>query len=82
MKKLAIPMLLALTLCLAPAKAVEAKKLYKTYEVVEVTEKSIVLKSAAGETVEIEKERRPNLEKGDKVRYDKIRNRLGETLDK
>ncbi|GEM_PF-7031389 len=82
MRKIAIPILLALCLALAPAGTALAKSYYRTYEVVEVTERSIVLKSSGEETVEIEKERRPSLRKGDRVRYDKIRNRLGETLEK
>ena len=32
--------------------------------------------------IEIDKSRRPTLKKGDKVRYDKNRNRLGQTVDK
>lgn len=59
-----------------------ARNYYKTYEVVEVTEKVIVLESSGGKKIEIDKSRRPALKKGDKVRYDKIKNRLGETVDK
>ena len=58
-----------------------AKKFYKTYEVVEITEQTLVLQKKNGEKVEIDKARRPNLEIGDRVRYDKHRNRLGQTLD-
>jgi len=54
---------------------------YDTYEVVGVTEKTFVLEHPDGEKVEIEKSRRPDLKKGDKVRYDKYRDRLGRTLD-
>ena len=55
---------------------------YLTYEVVEVTENKIVLESSGGKKYEIDKSRRPTLKVGDKVRYDKTRNRLGKTLDK
>lgn len=53
---------------------------YRTYTVVEVTETVIVLQALTGERVEIEKSRRPELKVGDRVRYKKTRNRLGETL--
>ncbi|MFN2365460.1 MAG: hypothetical protein ABR523_03235 [Desulfurivibrionaceae bacterium] len=54
---------------------------YNTFEVVEVTEKTFVLEGPDGDRVEIEKSRRPYLKKGDRVRYDKYRNRLRRTLD-
>ncbi len=50
---------------------------------VEVTEERITLQSkGGGVTVSIEKTRRPTLEVGDRVRYDKKRNRLGKTVEK
>ena len=55
---------------------------WKTYEVVDVTEQTIVLESSGGKRFEIDKSRRPTLQIGDKVRYDKTRNRLGKTVDK
>ena len=81
MKKIAAVIICLLFLFLL-VNPVIAKKRYKTYEVVEVTEKTLVLQRTTGEEVEIDKSRRPNLKIGDKVRYDKHRNRLGKTLDK
>lgn len=73
--------LLALALCLFPLNPALAESRFKTFEVVEVTETSIILEDSGGKTVEIEKKRRPYLKKGDRVRYDKARNRLGKTLE-
>lgn len=55
---------------------------YDTFEVVAVTEKHFILEHPDGKRVAIEKSRRPYLQMGDKVRYDKYRNRLGRTLDR
>lgn len=54
---------------------------YDTYRVVDVTDETVVLEHPDGNKVEIDKSRRPYLRKGDEVRYDKYRNRLGRTLD-
>lgn len=54
---------------------------YDTYRVVEVSDETIVLEHPDGNRVEIDKSRRPYLQKGDEVRYDKYRDRLGRTLD-
>ena len=60
------------------------KDYYKTWTVTEVTDTEIILErtesSGEVETVAIERSRRPALQVGDKVRYDKIRNRLRKTL--
>ena len=62
------------------------KRYYKTWTVAEVTTDKIILQREMkdGKTVEvsIDLSRRPYLNVGDRVRYDKIRNRLGKTLDK
>jgi hypothetical protein len=61
------------------------KDYYKTYAVVEVTEKTIVLQRdqrGTTERIEIERTRRPDIEVGDQVRYDKRRDRLGKTQEK
>lgn len=61
------------------------KDYYRTYDVVEVTEKTIVLQRDKRDTVErieIERSRRPDIKKGDRVRYDKKRDRLGKTKGK
>jgi flagellar biosynthesis/type III secretory pathway M-ring protein FliF/YscJ len=80
MKKIAAVIICLLLLFLL-VNPVIAKRRYKTYEVVEVTEKTLVLQRTDGREVEIDRSRRPYLEIGDKVRYDKHRNRLGRTLD-
>lgn len=64
----------------APAYADPGGKFYKTFEVVEVTEKRVILQNSGGQRFEISRSRRPDLKKGDKVRYDYVKNRLGETL--
>jgi hypothetical protein len=65
---------------------VKYKEYYKTWNVVDVTEDTISLERTKknGEIVKasIERSRRPYLEVGDRVRYDKKRNRLRKTLDK
>jgi len=62
------------------------KKHYKTWTVSEVTADKIILQRKLGdgktETTSIDLSRRSYLKVGDRVRYDKIRNRLGRTLDK
>ena len=59
---------------------------YKTWTVVDVTADKIILERNKNndevDIVSIARERRSNLEVGDKVRYDKIRNRLGNTVNK
>ena len=62
------------------------KDYYKTWEVVNIIDDKIFLGriKSIGETevVNIERSRRPYLEVGDRVRYDKVRNRLRKTLPK
>lgn len=62
------------------------KDYYKTWTVVEVTDDEIMLERTKSndeiEKVSISRSRRPSLEVGDKVRYDKIRDRLRKTLSK
>jgi hypothetical protein len=57
---------------------------YYTYEVVEVTEKTVVLqrtkKNQEVVSATIDRSRRPSLKVGDQVRYDKINDRLRKTL--
>ena len=59
---------------------------YKTWTVMEVTDDTIILqrKKRNGKTngASIDRSRRPYLKEGDKVRYDKARNRLRRTLEK
>jgi len=58
-----------------------AKSFYKTYTVTKVTEDHIVLqRKYSDKEVVLDKARRPGLEVGDKVRYDRVRNRLRRTL--
>ena len=59
---------------------------YQTWSVVGVTADTIVLqrKNKDGETTDeakIDLSRRPSLKVGDRVRYDKVRDRLRKTLD-
>lgn len=70
------------------------KERYQTYEVSEVSEKTITLQRTARKieplprrelekkttTVTIDRARRPDLKVGDRVRYDRTRNRLGRTV--
>lgn len=76
------PFIISLVFFIFMAGPVMAKSRYKTYEVVEVTEKTIVLESSGGKKIEIDKSRRPTLKKGDKVRYEKTQDRLGTNVDK
>jgi hypothetical protein len=60
-----------------------ARSFYHTYTVTAVTETTITLQRTKGDktyTAVIEKERRPYLKVGDRVRYDRIRDRLRRTL--
>lgn len=83
MKKLAI-----LGVCLSfflffTAAPVAAITYYHTWEVIEVTKDTIVIqREGEGDKVTLEKSRRPYLKVGDRVRYDHVRNRLGNTLEK
>lgn len=79
MKKIAL-LVIGLLLAILPAHTEAGTDYYRTFEVVEVTEKSIVLQSSGGKKYEIDRTRRPSLKKGDKVRYDYVRNRLGQTV--
>ena len=82
MKKITV-LIVSLAFVFLSANPVPAKKYFKTYEVLEVTEKTITLKrEGVSEIIEIDRPRRPYLKKGDRVRYDKNRNRLGKTLEK
>jgi hypothetical protein len=76
------PFIISLVFFIFVVSPAVAKTFYKTYEVVEVTEKTIVLESSGGKKIEIDKSRRPTLKKGDKVRYDKSKDRLGVPVDK
>jgi|GEM_PF-6190467 len=62
------------------------EKHYKTWTVSEVTADKIILqrklRDGKTDTTSIDLSRRSYLTVGDRVRYDKIRNRLGVTLDK
>ncbi len=80
MKKLAALIVGLSLICFSGSPAI-ARKFYKTYEVVAVTEKTLVLQRKKGEKIEIDRARRPYLGIGDRVRYDKHRDRLGRTLD-
>lgn len=53
---------------------------FRTYEVVQVTEKVIVLKAQTGEKVEADKSLRPELKVGDRVRYERSQGRFGVTI--
>jgi len=59
---------------------------YKTWTVSEITADKIILqrklRDGKTDTTSIDLSRRNYLKVGDRVRYDKIRNRLGRTLDK
>ena len=80
MKKITM-FIISLTLFIFVAGLAMADVFYSTYEVVEVTENTIVLQNSAGYMTEIDKSRRPTLQVGDKVRYDTVRNVLGKTVD-
>ena len=60
--------------------------MYKTWTVTEVTIETITLQrkktNAKMDVVSIDRSRRPYLKVGDRVRYDKVRNRLRRTLDR
>ena len=89
-KNILSALLLFLVVFLQSAEAVEAvtKKIYRdkyyTYEVVEVTEKTMTLQRIKRNkdviTVVIDRSRRPYLQVGDRVRYDKKNDRLRKTL--
>ena len=70
----------------AKASPGKSKNYYKTWTVVAVTNDTIVLqrKKRSGKTVDVSiaRSRRPYLKVGDRVRYDKVRNRLRRTLDR
>jgi len=82
MKK-AVLFIISLVFFVLSGSQVIAKTYYRTYEVVEVTEKTITLQRKSGDEVikaVIERSRRPNLKVGDRVRYDRRTNRLRNTL--
>ena len=82
MKRIAFT-ICSLLLVFVLAGPVHGRDYYRTYDVVEVTEKTIVLereKKDSVERIEIERSRRPDIKKGDKVRYDKTRDRLRKTI--
>lgn len=79
MKKIVL-LIIGLLLVILSAQAQAGTQHYKTFEVVEVTSQTLVLQGSDGKKIEIDRTRRPDLKKGDKVRYDSIRNRLGQTL--
>ncbi len=79
MKKIAL-LLIGLLLSILPVYAEAGTDHYKTFEVIEINEKRIVLQNSGGKKFEIDRARRPNLKKGDKVRYDYIRDRLGQAV--
>lgn len=81
MKKIAVFLGIGLSLIFLGISPAAARNYYKTYNVVAVTEKNFVLQKKGGEKVEIEISRRPEVRVGDKIRYDKRRNRLGETVE-
>lgn len=70
-KRVVLFMALVIALVLAPA--VSAK--YRTYEVVEVTEKTVTIKDKDGKVLVLEKDPK-DFKAGDIVRYDSKRNRL------
>jgi hypothetical protein len=74
------------TIRLLKSKDRRYREYYRTWHVIEVNEELIFLERTKknGKVVKtsIEVSRRPYLKVGDRVRYDKIRNRLGKTLDK
>ena len=53
---------------------------FRTFTVVEVTETGIVLQALTGEKVEIARSRRPELQVGDRIRFERSQNRLGQPL--
>jgi len=80
-KLLSLIVALLVLFSLNPAVARKARSThYLTYEVVQLIENVIVLQSPAGEKLEIDKARRPELQIGDRVRYAKTKDRLGVTL--
>ena len=74
--------IISLTLIILVAGLAVADTYWRTYEVVEVTDNTIVLENADGGLIDIDKSRRPTLQVGDKVRYDNVRNVLGKNVDK
>jgi hypothetical protein len=75
----------SLLLVVLLAGPVHGRDYYKTYDVVEVTEKTFVIEREKKDTIErieIERSRRPDIKKGDRVRYDKTRDRLRKTIKK
>ncbi len=85
MKKIAaIFIIISLLLAFVTPVSVCAKMMYRTYTVIKVTEKTIVLRRTRDDkkvvTVSIERRKRPSLRVGDRVRYDKNKKRLGRTL--
>ena len=62
------------------------KDFYKTWTVIGVTTDTIIMqrkkRNDEMDEVKIERSRRPYLKVGDRVRYDKVRNRLRQTLGK
>ena len=89
-KNILSALLLFSVVFLQSAEAVEvvAKRTYRdsyyTYEVVEVTEKTMTLQRIKRNkdviSVTIDRSRRPYLQVGDRVRYDKKNDRLRKTL--
>jgi hypothetical protein len=74
------------TIRLLKSKDRRYREYYRTWHVVEVNEELIFLERTKknGKEIQtsIEVSKRPYLKVGDRVRYDKKRNRLGKTLDK
>lgn len=93
MKKTAVVFILILSLFLYGNSAI-ARSRYRTYKVIEVLEKTIILQrearkinvttgdviSSEKKTIAISRAKRPNLKVGDRVRYRQRTNRLGRTL--
>ncbi|MEN8136406.1 MAG: hypothetical protein ABFS18_12865 [Thermodesulfobacteriota bacterium] len=69
-----------------PTPSKKKGNMYKTWTVVEVTPDTIILqrkkRDDQKDDVSIDRSRRPYLKVGDRVRYDKVRNRLRRTLDR
>ena len=74
MKKLVI-LAIALLIIFAGFPSSYAKTYYRTFEVVEITDEGIILKDFEGGTFLVEKDP-GDLQVGDVVRYDTVRNRL------
>ncbi len=76
--------ILGLILVVALASPGSAKRIYRPYDVIEVTETTIVLQGITEKdellTLTIDRSKGPNLKVGDRVRYDKNKRRLGGVL--